>query len=883
MAMKLYPPNIEGTIPAFYGTALAVPFSMNKAVAKKDIYGMQIKIKAIQSGAYILTAITTDIEFDPACIAYFNFSEYSISKLKVGQHYKIQIAYIAKDEDETIGYFSTAAVVKYTSQPTVILEGLKLGEINSHRYDYVGVYTNRGDSSERVYSYCFNLYDNNNNLLQTSGEKIHNTELDIDLKEQHDVYNIEQDLEINKSYFLEYIVTTINNLQVTSGKYRIMQKRSINPEIKADLVPKLNFENGYIDLNLVGQRNKDNIEYAATGAFKILRASDEDNYQTWHEVLKFALYGQQPSRWMWKDFTVKQGVSYRYALQQYNDAGLTSNRLESEPIYADFEHAFLYDGKRQLKIKYNPKVGGFKNNLLESKLNTIGNQYPFIFRNGNVKYKEFSISGLISCQLDDEFLFVDEKDLEDHDKTSNLISQNIASEREFKLSVLEWLNNGQPKLFRSSTEGNYIVRLMNVSLTPNDTLGRMLHTFNSTAYEIAEYSYKNLTELGLISVSDPTTSQLRWDTVELDAAGVGAPYKNILKYKAVSLRFEGMIPGDKIWIDDGIKHQTPIYDNYNNVIISNNGQVLTEGMFIDPNTKLPATGYEVVIGVTGSYIIDLNAEMTINKVYFRGSPDSVNAGHQVVHHQGTLTYAYYSKVQNRFDSISEVSIVDAPLEQYMGEHDIINEIEDVKTEIQGFYWIHCMLRDIQNLYEKNHVYYTTEDYTTQFNKFDPYVLYLVKKADADAEEQYVWKDGASPDTTEYAYDTYSSKIYFNGNEMDLKETREYTLKAPKDIESFAIGNGVMAEVSYQKQIVDYSIEDDTTIIDKYQDSLAGLKAKAERAAGYLYAAIYHPNTIDQNITVSQYRQIYKDAYNLFIEALELKLAEKEEAQGDVAT
>jgi len=85
MAIKLYPPNIEGTIPAFYGTALAVPFSMNKAVAKKDVYGMQIKIKAIQSGAYILTANTSNVEFDPACIAYFDFSKQSAKdRLKIG-------------------------------------------------------------------------------------------------------------------------------------------------------------------------------------------------------------------------------------------------------------------------------------------------------------------------------------------------------------------------------------------------------------------------------------------------------------------------------------------------------------------------------------------------------------------------------------------------------------------------------------------------------------------------------------------------------------------------------------------------------------------------------------------------------------------------------
>jgi hypothetical protein len=46
MATYLYPPYIEGTIPAFYTdstngtTKLIVPFSMNKAVSKDSVYGM---------------------------------------------------------------------------------------------------------------------------------------------------------------------------------------------------------------------------------------------------------------------------------------------------------------------------------------------------------------------------------------------------------------------------------------------------------------------------------------------------------------------------------------------------------------------------------------------------------------------------------------------------------------------------------------------------------------------------------------------------------------------------------------------------------------------------------------------------------------------------
>jgi hypothetical protein len=48
---KLYPPNIGGTIPAFYSvgttTKIVVPFSMNKAVGKSEVFGFSLKIKYV--------------------------------------------------------------------------------------------------------------------------------------------------------------------------------------------------------------------------------------------------------------------------------------------------------------------------------------------------------------------------------------------------------------------------------------------------------------------------------------------------------------------------------------------------------------------------------------------------------------------------------------------------------------------------------------------------------------------------------------------------------------------------------------------------------------------------------------------------------------------
>jgi len=74
----------------------------------------------------------------------------------------------------------------------------------------------------------------------------------------------------------------------------------------------------------------------------------------------------------------------------------------------------------------------------------------------------------------------------------------MRAERIFKTKVLEWLNDGNIKLFKSPSEGNYLIRLMNVSLSPEDRLGRMLHNFTAQAYEVEELTFENLKNLEFI-------------------------------------------------------------------------------------------------------------------------------------------------------------------------------------------------------------------------------------------------------------------------------------------------------------------------------------------------------------------------------------------------
>jgi hypothetical protein len=85
-------------------------------------------------------------------------------------------------------------------------------------------------------------------------------------------------------------------------------------------------------------------------------------------------------------------------------------------------------------------------------------------------------------------MYQDEDDLfttDDYDYDS------FTNEREFREKVMEFLYDDSVKLYRSGAEGNIIVKLMDISLTPNETLGRMIYSFSCTAYEVAEATAAN--------------------------------------------------------------------------------------------------------------------------------------------------------------------------------------------------------------------------------------------------------------------------------------------------------------------------------------------------------------------------------------------------------
>lgn len=852
---KLYPPYIEGTIPAFCedekgNRILTIPFTMNKTVSTDSVWGFALRMKTIQSNQLVYTT-TTQTNLDIIREASFLIEPDNFIKpykLNEGQFYKVQMAYIKKQLDAPmqqgeIGYFSTVGIVKYTTKPELTIVGMDANELHSDLGTYVGKYYNK-DITETLYTYCFNIYDNHNNLVATSGEQLHNHETDTEINETIDSFTLSTALEENKFYKIVYCGITTNGMKVSSPYYRIVQQSSIPPEIDADVIVTMNKDNGYVQIRVQGHLDPvNNLEKNAIGTFQILRSSELGNFVDWQVIKRFALFGSPPSQIDIKDFTVEQGKSYQYALQQYNnDTKLVSDKIYSEIILSDFEDSFLYDGERQLKIKYNPKVTSFKQTLQEAKTVTLGQQYPFILRNGKVNYKEFPISGLISYHMDEEHLFIQDADLgidntpslfkrektlksdvrasdkeyfenindiyglsladqlknayinrelpdsnenliaRQKKRTTNLVDYNVAAERIFKLKVLEFLNDGQPKLFRSPGEGNYIVRLMNSSLAPNDQLGRMLHTFSTTATEVNEFSSQVLEDIGIINTKEIDTRQQRWETILLsdmiDASADEFGWIKINRYTANSLQCLDMVPDTQIRLTFADAPKDPLIIN---------------------------------IGVTGAYFTNLERDIEkieINNKIFKTSL------------QGQITYSFYGTTFNHFDTYKKIKINDIPLMQMIGEQrndkgelvDVKTKLTDVRNIVTNFNLLHFIKRDIIPIYKyANNTFYSAPLYVNSelVDEVHANQIPINLKdytADYEGKESIFWAPTA-PNKQNYWETIYS----YNDNDKD---------KGVINIRASIANNAVGLEICYQtnQQLIAFK-EKIKTLGYKYKKSV----------------------------------------------------------------
>lgn len=308
------------------------------------------------------------------------------------------------------------------------------------------------------------------------------------------------------------ITSTTKNNYVTSKTYDF----SISDYVTEDafrpvLALTEDNENGIVTLHIENTQT-------VFGTLYVRRSSSVSEFLDWETIREQTVAG--PIDLDIVDNTVGSGIWYRYYVQLENIAGGLTRLYYSDKFFLDFYDAIISRDNKQINIKFNYNISSLKPVVNRQKIDTLGGRYPIFAENAIMNYKQFSISGLISTQEDEDGLFLTKREYFGEEAENYTIYEeneyrdeytienyNYFWERGFREELVKWLNDGEPKLYRSMTEGLMVVMLTDISLTPNKTLSRRLYDFTATVYEIADgNSLDNLNTLGIYDVITPESA-----------------------------------------------------------------------------------------------------------------------------------------------------------------------------------------------------------------------------------------------------------------------------------------------------------------------------------------------------------------------------------------
>lgn len=460
----------------------------------------------------------------------------------------------------TYSQWSTVSLIKAIHAPNFYINGFSQSENNYFSYslpDFMGIYEkvyineNDNEITSTQYLKYWRMRLLNNNYSTSQKTKISDYTL-VDsgwnmvsannyITEDNDNSlsldcSLPYQLKDDETYKILFEIRTNNNY-VAEKLYTFTYEPANVGELDGDLITYVNEEEGYIKVVFTPQNN--NITYTNI----CLRRSDsKTNFLKWEDLKNETITELTTTKsWVYYDFTPQSGRAYKYLIQKRDTRG-----RRGKPIYdkisggkegkdnpgknlAEWQHAFLLesntDGQisltKQLKLKYDFQISSWKTNISESKTDTIGSKYPYIRRNGNMYYRSFPISGTITAYMDNADLLTSKKELYDdytnynqtEDKNYHTVYESFQKkqgyytrqydytyERQFREKVEQFLYNSKPKLYKSMQEGNVLIKLMEVSLTPKNELGRLIYTFSATAYEIDQATIQNYNKYNFIQI-----------------------------------------------------------------------------------------------------------------------------------------------------------------------------------------------------------------------------------------------------------------------------------------------------------------------------------------------------------------------------------------------
>lgn len=309
------------------------------------------------------------------------------------------------------------------------------------------------------------------------------------------------DTSSSTDYIMKLHITTSNNYTMTKEYDFSIADYTTEDTFDPDITVELDNENGIAAVKITNVNT-------IFGTLYVRRSSSISKFKEWESIYEEAVAGTVDLTIT--DNTVGSGIWYQYCVQLQNTAGAMTPITYTDRIYPDFYTAILSRGDKQIGILFNYQISSYKPVVNRQKMDTLGGKYPKFAENAAMNYIQFSINGMISAQEDYDKLFMNEEDYygdmyqnytiynENNDIKEDY---NYFWERAFRQELVKWLNDGEPKLYRSKTEGLMVVMLTDINLTPNKTLSRRLYDFSATVYEVQDgNSLSVLDSLGIYDV-----------------------------------------------------------------------------------------------------------------------------------------------------------------------------------------------------------------------------------------------------------------------------------------------------------------------------------------------------------------------------------------------
>lgn len=297
----------------------------------------------------------------------------------------------------------------------------------------------------------------------------------------------------------------------------------------------------YVNNEVGAARIEMTLDAEPPSLMRLERASSKQLYGDWAAIAEIPESDFNSTHsCAYVDTSLEPGVGYRYRLADlsniiYCEVDSAGKRPE---VITTTESVFLTTFDRQLKIKYGVELSSFNYNSATSISSALGSKYPIYQRNGYEKYRSFSLKGTIAFEGEedtgfwvgeDQIVFEQNPSLRQItlNDSQSLVSTEIAGtsvttsysnpkvklfndiycailpqdaeeewaikQKYFREQVMEYLMRNQRFLLRSFTEGNMIVALSNIQLTPKTQLGRNIYDFSAQVTEVADASdYDNI-------------------------------------------------------------------------------------------------------------------------------------------------------------------------------------------------------------------------------------------------------------------------------------------------------------------------------------------------------------------------------------------------------